>query len=45
MFWNTSIEKIENNKLKDVRIKNRTHFYLNDVIKFEDFEFDNILLY
>ena len=44
MFWNTSIEKIENNKSKNVRIKNRTRFYLDDVIKFEDFEFDNVLL-
>ena len=27
-----------------VLIKNRTCYYFDDIIKFEDFEFDNILL-
>ena len=27
-----------------MRIKNRTCYYFNDIIKFEDFDFDNILI-
>ena len=37
-------EKIENNKLKKVRIKNRTCYYFDDIIKLEDFNLDNILI-
>ena len=32
-----------NDKLKEIGIKNRTCYYLNDVIKVEDFDLDNIL--
>ena len=35
--------KMENNEFK-VRIKNLTCHYFNDRIKFEDFDFDNILI-
>ena len=35
---------MENNEFKIVSIKNRTCFYLDDIIKFEDLDFDNILL-
>ena len=34
---------MENNEFK-VRIKNLTCHYFNDRIKFEDFDFDNILI-
>ena len=30
--------------LKKVSIKNCERYYFNDIIKFEDFDFDNILL-
>ena len=33
-----------NNKLKQTDIKNRTHFYFNCRVKFEDFDLDNILM-
>ena len=33
-----------NDKLKDPNIKNRTCYYFNDIIKTEDFDFDNVLL-
>ena len=29
---------------KKIRIKNHTCYYLDDIIKFEDFDFDNILI-
>ena len=32
-----------NDKLKEIGIKNRTCYYLNDIIKVEDFDLDNIL--
>ena len=35
---------MENNGLKNVCSKNRTCYYLDDIIKIEDFDFDNILL-
>ena len=31
--------KMENNELKNVTIKNRTCYYFDNVIKFEDFDF------
>ena len=46
--WKTSCRtnnlKMENNEFKIVSIKNRTCFYLDDIIKIEDLDFDNILL-
>ena len=35
---------MENNEFYKVRIKNRTGYYFNDVIKLEDFDFDNVLI-
>ena len=35
---------MENNKFKNVRIKNRTCYYFDDIIKREDFNLDNILI-
>ena len=35
---------MENNELKKVRIKNRTCYYFNDIIKSEDFDLDNVLI-
>ena len=35
---------MENNEFKKIRIKNRTRYYFDDIIKFEDFDFDNILI-
>ena len=35
---------MKNNELKTVCIKNRTRYYFNDIIKFEDIDFDNISL-
>ena len=32
-----------NDKLKEINIKNRTCNYFDDIIKFEDFDLDNIL--
>ena len=34
----------KNDKLKEIDIKNRTCYYLNDLIKIEDFDLDNILI-
>ena len=34
---------MENNELKTVCVKTLTFYYLDDIIKFEDFDFDNIL--
>ena len=37
--------KIEtNNKSKEINIKNDTCYYINDIIKFDDFDLDNILI-
>ena len=33
---------MENNELKKVRIKNRTCYYFDDIIKLGDFDFENI---
>ena len=33
---------MENNEFKKVRIKSRTCFYFDDIIKLEDFDLDNI---
>ena len=33
------------NELKEIDIKNRTHYYFDDKIKIEDFDLDNILIY
>ena len=33
-----------NNGLKKVRIKNRTYYYFDDVIKLEDFDLNNVLI-
>ena len=35
---------MENNEFEKVRIKNGTCYYFDDKIKFEDFDFDNILI-
>ena len=34
--------KVENNEFQKVRIKNRTCFYFDDIIKLGDFDLDNI---
>ena len=31
------------NNLKEISIKNRTCYYFDEIIKVEDFDFDNIL--
>ena len=33
---------MENNEFKKVRIKNRTCYYFDGIIKLEDFDLDNI---
>ena len=33
-----------NNELKEINIKNSTCYYFDDIIKIEDFDFDNISL-
>ena len=33
-----------NNELKEIDIKNRTCYFYDDIIKFEDFDLDNILI-
>ena len=35
---------MENSELKKVRIKNRTCYYFNDIIKLEGFNLDKILM-
>ena len=35
---------MKNNEFKTVRIKNRTCYYFDDIIRFEDFDLDNILI-
>ena len=35
---------MENNKFKNVRIKNSTCYYFDDIIKLKDFDLDNILI-
>ena len=36
--------KMKNNEVWKVRIKSRKCYYFNDMIEFEDFDFDNILI-
>ena len=36
---------MENNEFKNFRIKNRTCYYFDDIIKLEDFDFNDILIY
>ena len=36
--------KMENNEFKKARTKNLTCYYFDDIIKLEDFYFDNILI-
>ena len=33
-----------NDKLKEINIKDRTCYYFDDIIKFEDFDIDSILI-
>ena len=33
-----------NNEFKKMDIKNRTRYYFDDIIRIEDFNFDNILI-
>ena len=35
---------MENNEFSKIRIKNRTCYYFNDIIKIEDIDFDKILI-
>ena len=35
--------KMKNNEFQKIRIKNRTCYCFNDLINFENFDFDNIL--
>ena len=35
---------MENNDVKKVRIKNRLYYYLDDIIKLEDCDIDDILI-
>ena len=37
MYRRANNIKMENNESKEVRIKNRTSYYFDDIIKFEDF--------
>ena len=32
------------NKLKEINVKNHSCYYFNDIIKFEDFDLDDILI-
>ena len=44
-MWNKEVQyKTENNEFKKVRVKNRTCYYFDDIIKLEDFDIDNILI-
>ena len=33
-----------NDGLEETEIKNRTYYYFDDIIKFEDFDLDNIII-
>ena len=35
---------MKNNEFKKVHIKNQTCYYVDDIINFEHFDFDNILM-
>ena len=41
MHWQ---HKMENNEFKKVSIKIRMCYYFDDIIKLEDFDFDNIFI-
>ena len=41
----TSVTMGSNDKLKEIDIKNYTCYYFDDIIKTEDFDLDNILIY
>ena len=43
-YCRTNNIKIENNDLRKVSVENFTCYYFNDLIKFEDFDFDIIFL-
>ena len=36
--------KTESNELREIHIKNCTCYYFDDIIKIEDFDFDNIII-
>ena len=46
--WNWELKKYNkkesNDKLKETDIKNRRCYYFDDINKFEDFDFDNVLI-
>ena len=44
MYYRTTNMTMENNEFLKVRIKNGTSYYFDDIIKFEDFDFGNILI-
>ena len=35
---------MEKNEFKEIRTKYRRYYYFDDIIKIEDFDFDNILI-
>ena len=41
--WCTNNIKVENSKIKKVRINNFTSCYFDDIIKFEDFDLDILM--
>ena len=43
-YWCTNNIKMKNNELNKVRINNRICYYFDDIVKFEDFNFDNVLI-
>ena len=42
MYWPTNNIKMKNNQFEKVNIKNRRSYYLDDIIKFKDFDSDEI---
>ena len=42
MYWSTNNIKMNNYQFEKVNIKNRRSYYLDDIIKFEDFDSDEI---
>ena len=42
--WSTNNTRMENNEFKKLCIKICTCYYFNDIIRLEDFDFDNILI-
>ena len=43
-YWGADNIKVEKNPSKTVCNKNRTCYYFDDIIKLEDFDFDNVLI-